>query len=162
GSVNPSTANLTNVFREIQGLDPTEREERLQRFVLGLAASPDRPTRWDDARTRLRPGVRASSWVLSAPRQESLGRRPLAPFLSEIIMLDAPDTMSFVYVHDLERWGVDETEAWATAAENLWTEGIELKTSELPGAIDVPGPDGYQTSALATPERLRSIISQVP
>jgi hypothetical protein len=153
---------LSTVFKEVQSLGADAREERLRRFVSGMVDRAPRPTTWDAARALVRPAVRASSWVLEAPQSETLVRRPLAPFLSDLVVIDDADSMAYVYDSDLESWGIDEGELRATAIDNLWDDGIPIASSRLTGAIDVTGPDGYNCSFLATPDRLAALRNGLP
>ena len=81
-----------------------ERRTRLDRFVAGFLRTPAVPADWATACALLRPVLRGATPLpggIATPL-----RRPAMPFLSEYVVVDRPDTMTYVSADQLNEWGV--------------------------------------------------------
>ena len=83
-----------------------ERRARVDAFVDGFIRLPDVPGTWEQACPRLRPVLRGAA-PMSGEGLPAPLRRTALPFLAELVVVDQPDTMTYV-APDLLRAG-----AWA-------------------------------------------------
>ncbi|GAA0431107.1 hypothetical protein Aca07nite_17700 [Actinoplanes capillaceus] len=91
-------------------LDPLLRDRtHLDALVAGLQPIP---AAWPDAAPLLRP-------VLRGAAPGSPLRRPVLPFLSEFVVVDQPDTMTYVTPAQSTTWGVRTERIFTTARGNL-------------------------------------------
>src|SRR4029453_10113652 len=69
------------------------RRHQVERFVAGSGRAPGLPGAWAQGGPVLRPGVRGAvpATGISTPL-----RRPALPFLTEYVVVDRPDTMTYV------------------------------------------------------------------
>ena len=88
------------------------RRGELDAFVAGLLRTPGLPVDWQEAAPMLRPVLR--SVAPGAPL-----RRPAWPFLSEFVVVDLPDTMTYVTPAQLAAWRVSADRVFAKARANL-------------------------------------------
>jgi hypothetical protein len=145
---------LQNTFRETSDMDRGDRGAQVRRLVAGMVAvSTDHEESWDEARSRLRPVLRPSTFGQGGP--ESVARqlrRPALPFLSEFVVVDLPDSMSYVSASRLDDWGVTEDDVFAAARENLADLASRMHRGErvegLTGVRFVDDGDLYCTSLL--------------
>jgi hypothetical protein len=159
----PLVMHLHNLWSDIQGKPAAERRAMIQQYVLAIrgAAVTKGPTSWSDAAPRLMPAVRSGSFGLPSPIE--LISIPMAPFVQLFTALDHPDHMAYVTIKNATEWGIDHAVIRARAAANL--RGAALPTAQHPrvrGARGVLGPDGYVSSWLAVPDRLRETAGQLP
>ncbi len=161
---------LDNLFADTRELAPEQRVEVIQRYLRSLwQESPD-ALPWEQAREQLLPVLRTSTFGKSLqaktetePERELVGRRTL-PFMSELLVLDLPESAMFVQRRHLEKWGVDEDAAFAAAHENLARlpdDGVELYDDEHGPLWTVDTNDTYETSRLLRPGFLASFAGRV-
>ncbi len=159
---------LDNLFADTRELPPEQRVQLIQRYLRALwQESPD-SLPWEQARELLLPVLRASTFGMSlqpqpAPERELVGRRTL-PFLRELLVMDLSESAMFVQRRHLEKWGVDEAEAFAAAHANLSRlpdDGVELYDQEHGPLWTVETRDTYETSRLLRPGFLASFAGRV-
>ncbi len=119
--------HLTNLFTETRDRSPAEAREWLARIVPSLVTPPATPDDWEDVRPLLRPVLRPSTYALDDGGSRI--RRPLFPFLDELLAVDYPDVISFPDESKLMEWGVTAEEALTVARENL---AAVVPVAELP------------------------------
>lgn len=149
---------LHNLVHELEELDPGERRARLRVVIGSMMASTEVPRDWPEVRRMLRPVLRATSFVGSADLSSSRPVwRTFAPFLAELVVIDAPATMSYVTRADLDRWGISPNQAHAAAIDNLAPE-CQLLCAKTPGdgggedaTWMVDSRDSYESSRLLLP-----------
>ncbi|MEV4707080.1 hypothetical protein [Actinoplanes sp. NPDC049316] len=132
------------------------RRGRVAEFVAGFLRAPGLPATWAEARPLLRPVLRGA--VPPADVGTPLSR-PAFPFLAEFVVVDQPDTMT--YVNAAHGWGVTDDEVFAAARANL-------SGATLVGAADEPvvvqfidDGDSYWTSHLLLDGWLAGLAGQV-
>ncbi len=152
----PVTMNLQNVFLEAGRLSGEERASRLRTAVLGVVPGP-RPHSWKEVAPRLRPAVRNPS--STAITGMGLLRRAMLPFVDLAYAIDYEHSMSFVSENDLVAWGVDQVQVEEQAVANLGAE--QLQVGRVGSIAVLLGPDGYTSSWLAAPERIRRVASDI-
>jgi hypothetical protein len=163
GATGPMVMHLHNLWSDIQGKPAAERRATIKRYVLAMTAVAvtKAPTSWSDAAPQLMPAVRTGSFGRSSPLE--LISIPMMPFVQLFTALDHPDHMGFVTIKDATEWGIDHAVIRTRAAANL--RGAALPTAQHPrvrGAHAVLGPDGYVSSWLAVPDRLRETAELLP
>jgi hypothetical protein len=94
---------------ELNGL----RVEELDRFVSASGV----PGAWSEACPLLRPVLRGVTTV--AVDISPSVRRPALPYLAEFVVIDQPDTMTYVSADLLDGWGVTAGEVFEAARANL-------------------------------------------
>lgn len=116
------------------------------------------PERWADARRRLVPVLRRCTdppraWQAGrADAANRLVRRPLVPFVHEVLAIDLDDVRLLVGRGHLATWGVDEEVAVQAAHANLSSIATQgLKPRPEYGLWQIDAGDGYETSRLALP-----------
>ncbi|MEV6306714.1 hypothetical protein AB0M02_45465 [Actinoplanes sp. NPDC051861] len=130
------------------------RRRQLDAFVAGLLRTSGLPADWDRAAPLLRPVLRG--FAPGAP----LRRRAL-PFLSEFVVVDQPDTMTYVTPAQSETWHVSPAEIHATARGNL-SGAVLHGTATGPTVIRfVDDGDSYWTSHLLLEGWLARLSDQV-
>ncbi len=87
------------------------RKKRVKAYISGLMADPI-PATWPEARTLLRPVLRGAT--PGAPL-----KRPALPFLSEYVVIDHPEAMTYVTDDQCTTWAVRPDEVFAAARANL-------------------------------------------
>ena len=127
----------------------------------------DLPDRWANAAPHVLPVLRgptapANAWLWALDNADAIGvRRPIAPFLDVVIVLDLPELRLFVNHGHLERWGVTAPVVHAQAIENLPpTTGLKPWESHA-GVWSLSAGDGYDSSRLALPRWLDAFADQV-
>ncbi|MEU7905150.1 hypothetical protein [Actinoplanes sp. NPDC049118] len=132
------------------------RRERIDRFVAGLLRAPGLPASWDAARPLLRPVLRGANTPadVSAPLS-----RPALPFLSEFVVVDHPETMTYVAAE--HGWGVDPDEVFAAARANLSAATL-VGSAAGPVVVQfIDDGDAYWTSHLLLDGWLAGLAGQV-
>jgi hypothetical protein len=130
------------------------RRERVDRFVAGLVGTAGVPREWADARPLLRPVLRGGT--PGAPLC-----RPVLPFLFEFVVIDQPDTMTYVSAEQLAGWEVTAEEVFAAARANL-SGAVLHGVAEEPVVVRfVDDGDAYWTSHLLLPHWLERLAEQV-
>lgn len=119
--------HLTNLFAETRDRSPEETREWLARIVPALVTPQAPPDSWEDVRPLLRPVLRSATYALDD--EGSRIRRPLFPFVDELLAVDYPDVISFPDESKLAEWGVTAEEALTVARENL---AAIVPVAELP------------------------------
>ncbi|MEU1980596.1 hypothetical protein [Nocardia sp. NPDC019395] len=109
--------HLANLFAETRERSPEETREWLERIIPALVTPATQPDTWEEVRPLLRPVLRSSTYTLADPG--SRVRRPLFPFVDELLAIDYPDVISFPDESKLAEWGVTAEEALTVARENL-------------------------------------------
>ncbi|MEV0361525.1 hypothetical protein [Nocardia fusca] len=119
---------LANLFTEARDRSPEETREWLARIVPALVTPATPPESWAEVRPLLRPVLRPSTYALDD--EGSRIRRPLFPFVDELLAIDYPDVIGFPDETKLTEWGVTAEEALTAARENL---AAVVPVAELPG-----------------------------
>jgi hypothetical protein len=135
------------------------RRARTERFVAGFLRAPGLPTDGDSARPLLRPvlrGVTPMPADITAPL-----RRAVFPFLSEYVVVDQPDTMTYVSADQLPDWGMTADEVFAAARANLSGAVLQSVASEATVVQFVDDGDAYWTSHLLLDGWLARLADQV-
>ena len=135
-----------------------ERRHQVDRFVAGFLDTPLPPQRWADVCPLLRPVLRGSVPVgdISAPL-----RRPALPYLSEFVVIDQPDTMTYVAAEQLAGWGVPEAEVFTAARQNLTGAVLHGVATESVVVQFLDDGDSYWTSHLLLNGWLARLAPQV-
>lgn len=120
--------HLANLFTETRDRSPEETREWLARIVPALVTPAAPPESWEEVRPLLRPALRPATYALAD--EGSRIRRPLFPFVDELLAIDYPDVIGFPDETKLAEWGVTAQEAFAVARENL---AAVVPVAELPG-----------------------------
>jgi hypothetical protein len=130
------------------------RKGRIDRFVAGLLLAPGLPQEWTAVKPLLRP-------VLRGVTPGDTLRRPVLPFLGEFIVVDQPDTMTYVSPEQLAAWGVTADMVYEAAHANL--SGAVLQGSARGPTVVrfVDDGDAYWTSHLLLPHWLGRLSDQV-
>ncbi len=154
----PTVLELAGLLADRSGRR-RERRARRNQFVDGFLRSPGVPGAWGEACPLLRPVLRGVTTVdagVHAPLQ-----RPAMPFLAEFVLIDQPDTMTYVSADHLAGWAVSAEEVFAAARANL--AGAELRgAAQGPTVVRfVDDGDAYWTSHLLLPGWLGRLTGQV-
>ena len=126
------------------------------------------PERWSEVREHLLPVVRGicrppgSLTRMNTDPSRAPIRRPLAPFLSELVVVDGEMTRQYVTPRQLEQWGVDAHRVFHAARGNLApTEGL----GRVGDFFALAAGDGYDSSRLVLPgwlEAFSGLVQGVP
>jgi hypothetical protein len=130
------------------------RREQLDRFVAGLVGTPGLPTTWAGARPLLRP-------VLRGGTPGSPLRRAVLPLLFEYVVVDRPDTMTYLSREQPTAWGVTTDEVFEAARANLSGAALHGVADEPVVVRFVDDGDAYWTSHLLLPHWLERLAGQV-
>jgi hypothetical protein len=130
------------------------RRRQVDSFVAGLVRTPDLPADWALVRPMLRPVLRGGT--PSAPL-----RRPFLPYLSEFVVVDQPDTMTYVAPGQPGAWGVSAEEVFAAARANLSGAVLQGVAKEPVVVRFVDDGDAYWTSHLLLAHWLERLAEQV-
>jgi hypothetical protein len=136
-----------------------ERRRRVDQFVAGFLRTPGLPDDWDHACPLLRPVLRGGT-PLAADITAPL-RRPALPYLAEFVVVDQPETMTYVSADQLKAWDVSAGEVFAAARNNL--SGAVLRgVAHEPTVVQfVDDGDAYWTSHLLLDGWLGRLAEQV-
>ncbi|WP_433301901.1 hypothetical protein ACQP2F_07455 [Actinoplanes sp. CA-030573] len=126
----------------------------MDRFVAGLVSPPRLPLDWAEARPLLRP-------VLRGVTPGSPLRRPVLPFLYEFVVVDQPDTMTYVGPEHPAGWEVSAEQVFAAARANLSGAVLHGVASEPVVVRFVDDGDAYWTSHLLLENWLGRLAGQV-
>ena len=132
------------------------RRRRVDRFVAGFLRNPGLPVDWHAARPLLRPVLRG---VTTPSDVNTPLRRPALPFLAEFVVVDHPETMTYVSVDN--GWGVGADEVFAAARANLTAATLLGKAAEPVVVQFVDDGDSYWTSHLLLDGWLAGLAGQV-
>ncbi len=137
-----------------------ERQELVARFVDGFLRLPELPATFDEACPRLRPVLRGATPMPDEGIRRPI-RRPAWPYLSELVVVDQPDSMTYVAADLLDGWGVSEDQLFAAARANL-TVTADEPASDRPTVLTfVDDGDAYWTSHLLIDGWLDSLARRV-
>jgi hypothetical protein len=139
---------------ELAPLLATPGRHRVDHYVAGLLLDPGLPQTWDAVKPLLRPVLRG------ATPGEPL-RRPVLPFLSEFVVVDSPDTMTYVSAAQLAAWNVAADHVFAAARANLTGAVLQGVAAEPMVVHFVDDGDAYWTSHLLLPHWLERLAGQV-
>jgi hypothetical protein len=117
------------------------RKAKVDAYVAGLLLAPGPPQSWPEVRPLLRPVLRGGT------PGEPL-RRPVLPFLSEFVVVDQPDTMTYVAPAQLAAWNVGADEVFTAARANLSGAVLQGVAAEPVVVQFVDDGDAYWTSHL--------------
>jgi len=132
------------------------RRGHVAEFVAGFLRAPGLPATWAEVRPLLRPVLR------SAIPPSDVGvplSRPAFPYLAEFVVVDQPDTMT--YVNAEHGWGVTDDEVFAAARANLSAATLMGATDEPVVVQFVDDGDAYWTSHLLLDGWLAGLAGQV-
>ena len=144
---------------------PGRRARRglLDRFVAGYLDEPGLPPDWAEVRGLLRPLLRPAHLRAGIPASgpDAPLRRPRLPFLSEFVVVDQPETMTYVGAGQLAGWGVTAEEVFRAARDNL--SGAALRgVAESPVVVQfTEDENAYWTSHLLLDGWLAGLAPQV-
>jgi hypothetical protein len=130
------------------------RRDQVDRFVAGLVTTNRMPLEWAEAQPLLRP-------VLRGVTPGSPLRRPVLPFLFEFVVVDQPDTMTYVGPEHPAGWGVSAEQVFAAARANLSGAVLHGLASEPVVVRFVDDGDAYWTSHLLLEHWLGKLAGQV-
>ncbi|NUR70090.1 MAG: DUF1444 family protein [Hamadaea sp.] len=161
GRRTPARIDLAGVYAETRRVSRAARRRILTHFVRGVTAAPEVPETWEAARPRLRPVLRAATFgQAGSPGQQPPISRAALPHLRELVVVDLPESMVYVSVAHVERWGVTVEEIFRAAHDNLAVLADRTLRHEFEeGALIrmVDSGDGYFTSLLLSPGWLAEV-----
>jgi hypothetical protein len=156
GEAVPTVLELDGLLSDRSGRR-RERRARRERFIAGFLRTPGVPPTWQGAEPLLRPVLRGSA-------QAEIGqplRRSALPFLAEFVVVDQPDTMTYLAADQPAAWGVDAAAVFAAARANL-SGAILQGTAQEPVVVQfVDDGDAYWTSHLLLDGWLARLREQV-
>ena len=132
------------------------RKRRVDRFITGFLRNPGLPVDWHAARPLLRPVLRSATTPSDVGSPLS---RPVLPFLAEFVVVDHPETMTYVSVEN--DWGVSADEVFTAARANLTAAQLLGKATEPVVVQFVDDGDAYWTSHLLLDGWLAGLAGQV-
>ncbi|RSM51097.1 hypothetical protein DMB66_42740 [Actinoplanes sp. ATCC 53533] len=148
----PSVLQLDALFAQ----RPRGRRRRVDRFIAGFLRDPGLPVDWHAARPLLRPVLRGVTTPADVTAPLS---RPALPFLAEFVVVDHPETMTYVSVDN--GWGVDAEEVFAAARANLTGATLLGEATEPVVVQFVDDGDAYWASHLLLDGWLAGLAGQV-
>ncbi|MDT5043117.1 MAG: hypothetical protein QOE51_4102 [Actinoplanes sp.] len=156
GETVPTVLELAGLLADKAG-SRRERRARQERFVAGFLRTPGLPPTWAQAKPLLRTVLRGST------RAEvgALLHRPALPMLAEFVVVDQPDTMTYVAADQLAGWAVSAAEAFAAARANLTGAVLHGVAAEPVVVQFVDDGDSYWTSHLLLDGWLAKLAGQV-
>jgi hypothetical protein len=139
---------------ELAPLLATPGRRRIDEYVAGLLLNPELPRSWSEVKPLLRP-------VLRGATPGSPLRRPVLPFLSEFVVVDQPETMTYVSAAQLAAWNVTADQVFDAARGNLSGAALQGHATEPTIVQFVDDGDAYWTSHLLLPHWLERLADQV-
>jgi len=139
---------------ELGPLLATQGRRRVDDYVAGLLLNPELPHSWSEVKPLLRP-------VLRGATPGSPLRRPVLPFLSEFVVVDHPDTMTYVSAAQLAAWNVTADQVFTAGRANLTGAVLQGRAIEPTIVQFVDDGDAYWTSHLLLPHWLECLADQV-
>jgi hypothetical protein len=137
-----------------------ERRAQVDSFVSGFLRTPGLPGTWAEVRPLLRPVLRGATPAPTAEVSTPLCR-PALPYLAEYVVVDQPDTMTYVAGDQLTVWGVDADAVFAAARANLSGAVLQGVATEPVVVQFVDDGNSYWTSHLLLPGWLARLADQV-
>lgn len=113
--------NLDNLWKEIQGATPDEREEMIAAFVRAVAAPPA-PALTADRETKLKaivPLVRGEDYVAEMRKMGPPATRPLVADLHVVYAFDGDENVTVIPADELAPLALSQEELDRRAVENL-------------------------------------------
>ena len=159
GQDDAAVIRLDNLLGELTGTR-RERHHRIARFVDGFLRLPELPVSFDEACPLLRPVLRGATPMADEGPRPPI-RRAAAPYLSELVVLDQPDTMTYVAADLLAGWGVTEDELFAAARRNLSVTMHVPAPAQCPVLTFIDDGDAYWTSHLLIDGWLAGLADRV-
>jgi len=135
-----------------------QRRAQVDRFVAGVLRRSGLPDEWADVRPLLRPVLRGA---VPMPDITTPLRRPAMPFLSEFVVVDQPDTMTYVGSGQPDDWGVTAAEVFDAARANLVGATLRGEASGRAVVQFIDDGDAYWTSHLLLDGWLAGLAEQV-
>ncbi len=154
----PTVMQLGGLLADRSG-SRRERRARTDRFVAGFLRTPGVPPDWNTARPLLRPVLRGGT-PMPAGISEPL-RRPVLQYLAEYVVIDRPDTMTYVSPDQLAGWGVSAEEVFAAGLANLSGAVLQSVADEPTVVQFMDDGDAYWTSHLLLDGWLGRLAGQV-
>ena len=136
-----------------------QRRARMDRFVAGFVGTPGVPEEWEHACPLLRPVLRGRTLVTADVGPPV--RRPVLPYLAEFLVVDRPDTMTYVCADQLAGWGVRAEQALMAARGNLSGAVLQGVAHEPTVVQFLDDGDAYWTSHLLLDGWLGRLAEQV-
>jgi hypothetical protein len=137
-----------------------ERRSQIESFVSGFLRAPGLPGDWDEVRPLLRPVLRGATPAPTAEVSTPLCR-PALPYLAEYVVVDQPDTMTYVAADQLTVWNVAAGEVFAAARANLSGAMLQGVATEPVVVQFVDDGNSYWTSHLLLDGWLARLAEQV-
>lgn len=120
---------------------------------MDLAALPDPPQTWEEARPLLRSILRPATYASLRRDGEAVAwRQPVSAFANELVAVDFPQARLIVTVENTAQWGVGWREVFAAGRENvaaLHPVSTDVSCTEAPAFYDVEQAT-YISSAILT------------
>lgn len=144
----------TNLYQEWLATDAEHRPAAIQRVAAGFSQTPKDKLTLDQARSKLRPAVRAVSYfdpaqlkgMGSAADTTTIPYKMIGEGAAVAIAIDEPDSMAIATNKDLEQWHITLDQALAIAVANL---GVDAKLAQLePGVWTANMADSYDASRI--------------
>jgi hypothetical protein len=133
------------------------RKAEKDRFVAGILRTPGLPATWPEVSPLLRPVLRGTT----PPGLGTPISRPALPFLAEFVVVDQPETMTYVDADQLIGWGVEPAEVFAAARGNLSGAVLHGVATEPVVVQFIDDGDAYWTSHLLLDGWLTRLSGQV-
>jgi hypothetical protein len=159
GHDGPAVMRLDNLLGELTG-SRRDRQALVARFVDGFLRLPELPATWDEACPLLRPVLRGATPLADEGLRQPI-RRPALPYLSELVVVDQPDTMTYVAADLLAGWGVSEEQVFEAARSNL-SVTVREPLPQRPAVLTfIDDGDAYWTSHLLLDGWLAGLADRV-
>lgn len=135
-----------------------KRRRQIAKFVAGYLETGGLPKDWQQVCPMLRPVLRGG---LPMAGVVTPLRRPALPFLNEFVVVDQPDTMTYVAADQLTEWGVTADEVFRAARANLSGAVLRSVATERTVVQFMDDGDAYWTSHLLLDGWLAGLAEQV-
>ncbi len=112
----PFRLDLHSLHLETLDVGPAGRAAALDHRLALACHPPGSPVTWAAAAPQLRPVLRTGSLLLDGP---DLLVRPVGPCLLEAVVVDGPESYTYVTRRSVEVWGVSTRDVFAKARANL-------------------------------------------
>jgi hypothetical protein len=155
----PSVLPLDGLLARRSG-SRRERRRQVDAFVSGFLRAPGMPHTWDEVRPLLRPVLRGATPAPTADVTTPLCR-PALPYLAEYVVVDQPDTMTYVAADQPMLWDVDADTVFAAARANLSGAVLHGAATEPVVVQFVDDGNAYWTSHLLLDGWLPRLADQV-
>ncbi|MEV4349354.1 hypothetical protein AB0J83_33265 [Actinoplanes sp. NPDC049596] len=133
---------------------PSARRKVVDHHLAGVLLPAGLPPAWSEVRPLLRPVLRGVT--PGAPL-----RRPVLPFLYEHVVVDHPETMTYVTADQPARWGVRPEQVFAAARANLSGAVLQGEATDPVVVHFVDDGDSYWVSHLLLEHWLERLAAQV-